>query len=206
MSEDRTEGPRWETEAPAHRLSQLAAAVTGMLSEHPDADEDLKGIIVLHDSHGASAAGMLGYSDNPSALHIADFVKFAGNLFAASGIKMTVRLAKDGQEIPLQEYQSPLTASDPDQPEAEIIISGVVPTEAMRKASAVITSALEAEDILDGSRIVIIMGLDEQHSVVMHHGYGGDTHQVVHTLMAALIQVDDGGSHVMVIPMGGHPN
>lgn len=206
MSEDMPGGPRWEKEAPAHQLAQLAAAVTEMLGDHPDADDDLKGIIVLHDGRGASAAGMVGYGEDPSALQIADFVKFAGNLFAASGVKMTVQLSRDGRDIPLNEYRSPLPESDPGEPDARIIISGMVPTEAMRKASAVITSALEAEEILDGSRIVIIMGLDEQHSVVMHHGYGGDTHQVVHTLMAALLQVDDGGSHVIMIPMGGHPN
>lgn len=205
MSEDSAGGARWETEAPAHRLAQLAAAVTELLGNHPDADEDLRGIVVLHDGHGASAAGMLGYSDNPDAYQITDFVKFAGNLFAASGIKMTVRLTRDGEEIPLPEYQSPLAESDADQPEAELIISGVAPTEQMKRATTIITSALKAEEILDGSRIVIIMGLDAEHSVVLHHGYGGNLHQVVHTLMAALLQVDEGGSHVMVLPIG-HPN
>lgn len=206
MSEDSTGGPRWETEAPAHRLSQLAAAVTDMLSEHPDTDEDMRGIVVLQDGHGASAAGMLGYGEDPDAYMITDFVKFAGNLFAASGIKMTVRLTKNGEEIPLKEYQSTLAESDADQPDAELIISGIMPTEQMKRASEIVTRALEAEKILDGNRIVIIMGLDEAHSVVLHHGYGGDLHQVVHTLMAALLQVDEGGRHVMVMQLGGHPN
>jgi hypothetical protein len=201
MSEDKT-GPRWEEEAPPERLGRLAAAVTATLADHPEGGEDIKAIVVLTDGQGASAAGMAGYGAHPLAYQLADFVKHAGNLFAASGVRMTVRV---GDEL-AEQYHSPLEHSDEDQPEAELSIVGVAPTAAMKRASEIVTRALEAEKTLDGTRIVIIMGLTDEASVLLHHGYGGNTHAVVHTLMAALMQADQGGSHVVAIPMGGHPN
>lgn len=205
MSADEPAGPpRWEEDPPDQPLARVAAAVTATLADHPDGGEDLHAIVVLHDGHGTSAAGMYGYGSEPVARGIADYVKFGGNLFAASGIKMTLRLTKDGEEEPLAQYESPLAESEPGQPEAELIISGMVPTEAMTKACRVVTSALEHEEILAGSKVVIIVGLSERTNVLMHHGYG-DTHEVVHTLLSALMQADDGG-HLMMIPLGGHPN
>ena len=203
MDEDKR-GPRWEEDAPPERLGRLAAAITAVLEDHPDGGEDIRAIVALHDGQGTSAAGMYGYSNAPTAVQIADFVRHAGNLFSASGIKMTVKVGD--HEVPASDWRSPLQESDPGQPEAELTIIGVPPTARMQRASEIVTSALAGEEILDGSRIVIIMGLDEEHSVVLHHGYGGDVHQVVHTLMAALLQIDKGGSHVVVMPMGGHPN
>lgn len=205
--DDMPGGSRWEEDPGNDRISRLASAVTQMLGGHPDGGKDLHGFVTIRDESGDSGSGAFGYGRNPGTDMAADFIKFTGQLLAASGVRMILRFRQaDGseEEISPGDY-SPLDASDPGKPEAELVITGMKPDERMQKACQLITDALAGEDLLQQSKVIIMLGLEGTHGVLLHHGYGEDTHEVVHTLLAALMQADD-GSHLIMAPMGGHPN
>lgn len=207
MSEDAPGRPNWKDDPSRDRMTRIAAAITNLVATHPEGGEDLHGIITIRDEAGGSAAGAFGYGDDPGFQMVADFIRFAGKLFSASGIRMGVRIEMDGEEKLIESYASPLPASDPGQPEATLIIAGMEADDKMERACQIITAALEQDDLLEGARVVIMLGREDQESVLMHHGYGS-LHEVTHTLIAALQgAVRDDGGHVVAIPIvGGHPN
>jgi hypothetical protein len=206
-NEDRPFG-QWGQDPDGDRMTRLAAAVSEMLAGHPEGGEDVRGIVMMRDGQGASGAGAVGYGEHPGAELAADFVRFAGRLFMAAGIRMTVRFTgDDGTEQDAEFYQSPLAESEPGQPDAELVIAGMASDEAMQRACTLVRDALKQEKILDGARVVILLGRSDETSVLMHHGYP-DPHQVIHTLIAAVAEASqrDGSSHIIALLPGGHPN
>jgi hypothetical protein len=208
MADDDEPTRRW-SEEPGDRLTGMLAAITGTLHDHERDGEDLHGIFVLHDGHGHSGAASMGYERNPGHQMVADFIKFTGMLFAASGIKMDAVFLKPGEPPPegagAEHYESPLAESDPGKPRAVLTVEKTWPDERIPKITEIIKTALESGMELEDTKVLILMQVAGGQLAVMQHGFE-EPADLAHALLGCLMQLAGEDSHVMIIPVFGNPN
>jgi hypothetical protein len=207
---------RWEEE-PGDKLTSMLAAVQNALADWNEdkagPGEHLHGIFVLHDGQGHSGAGAMGYDQDPGHKMVADFIKFSNMLFAASGVRMDVRFIHDDippeadEGLPAEHFKPMREHSDPGRPRALLTVTHSYPDPAIPETTKAVKSAIEANMDLDGIQTVILLKIKDGNIALMQHGFD-DRHEMVHALLGTLMSLaaEDEDTHMMVIPVTGHPN
>lgn len=182
---------------PQERLTRLAGVAMDAMMADPEWGEDLRGAFMVHDDQNGSGACLVGYPDGEETEFeaMADVVQHISVLFRSSGAVMELntvpREGTDGNGRP----------GTPDGPRIVLTLSGAPVDPALRKVCDAVKEGVEATAGLDQARMIIIMGLGEETSALMHHGYESH-HAMAHALFNAFQHViTEEGGRIAIIPV-----